>query len=147
MKKISIIVLLSFVTFTSSAQGLSWAFPFVVWEGHVYEVTNEKVSESDIGQIIGEVKTIPDDMTGEYYGNASNAYPKGTKYYKINNLKTDTNIAVEVEENQWKKASYTHDAPFHWMNLLSKILPFIITILIIFILFVGFRKLKANFTS
>lgn len=55
--------------FTFSAQGLDLAYPFVVWEGNVYEVTDEEVSKNDIEKEIGQVKTIPNDMTGDYYGN------------------------------------------------------------------------------
>ncbi len=53
--------------FTSSVQALSWAYPFVVWNGNVYEVKEEKVLESEIGKSIGEVKTRPNNMTGNYY--------------------------------------------------------------------------------
>ncbi|TXC86056.1 hypothetical protein FS935_18600 [Metabacillus litoralis] len=145
MKKIILFVLINLL-FTASAQGLSWAYPFVVWDGNVYEVTDEEVSENDIEKEIGQVKTIPNDMTGDYYGNASNAFPKGTKYYKINNSKTDLTIAVEVKKNHWNKAIYSHDAPFHWMNLLVKVLPFLGVGLVVFLLFVFLAKLKKKVT-
>ncbi|WP_235848505.1 cytochrome c-type biogenesis protein [Litchfieldia alkalitelluris] len=92
----------------------------------MYEVKEETVAASDIGDRIGEVKTYPNDMTGNYYGNASNAYPKGTKYFEIINLPIETAIAVEVRANQWKKAEYVQEAPFHWMNVLIKLLPFLL---------------------
>lgn len=62
-------------------------------------------------------------MTGDYYGNASNLYPIGTKYYEIKDLSTSTAIAVK-EDNQWVKSVYVHKAPFHIMNILTH--PFFI---------------------
>lgn len=138
MKKILIFFFLLMFT-TTSVQALSWAYSFVVWDGNVYEVTKEKVSEGDIGRHIGEVKTRPNDMTGSYYGNASNAYPKGTNYFEIKGESTATSIAVEIENNEWVKAIYVHPAPFHWMDLFTKVLP-IVVILLIIIVFVRHCK-------
>lgn len=135
MKRVIILFFLLIFT-TTSVQALSWAYSFVAWKGNVYEVTKEKISKSDIGRHLGEVKTKPNDVTGRYYGDASNAYPKGTKYFEINGESTETSIAVEVENNQWVKAVYVHKVPFHWMNIITRILPilFIIVIVIAFIL-------------
>ncbi|WP_416151437.1 hypothetical protein ACM26V_10860 [Salipaludibacillus sp. HK11] len=127
-------------TVTTSVQALSWAYSFVVWNGNVYEVKEEKVLESDIGKEIGEVKTKPNDMTGDYYGNASNAYPKGTKYFEINNISTENAISVEVGDNEWQKAVYVHQAPFHWMDIFTKILPIFILIGIVIFILVRFKK-------
>lgn len=56
------------ILIVSSVQALSWAYPFVVWNGRVYEVKLEETGEDNkIGKMIGEVKTKPDEMTGEYY--------------------------------------------------------------------------------
>jgi hypothetical protein len=110
------------IVFAASAQALSWAYPFVVWDGNVYEVTEEKVPESQIEKKIGEVETRPDDMTGDYYGNASNEYPIGTKYFEIKDLPADEGIAVEIAENEWQKAVFAHEAPFHWMDAVPYIL-------------------------
>lgn len=127
----NVVLLLLFVLiFTSSAQALSWAYSFVVWNGNVYEVTDEIVVENEIGKSIGEVKTTPNDMTGEYYGDASNVYPIGTKYYEINNVSTDKAIAVEAKENQYHKAIFIRKAPLHWMD----IVPFLIFIVLIIII-------------
>ncbi len=128
MKKTVSFFIIFIFAFTSSIQALSWAYPFVVWDGNVYEVKQEKLVEKEIGEWIGEVKTRPNDMTGEYYGNASNAYPKGTPYYEINNIPTEKAIAVKVSENRWQKAIYSHEAPFHWLDLLKIIIPIIIFI-------------------
>ncbi|WP_075618596.1 hypothetical protein [Paenisporosarcina indica] len=130
MKKVIILFFLLIFS-TTSVQALSWSYSFVVWKGNVYEVTKEKISESDIVRHLGEVKTKPNDMTGSYYGDASNAYPKGTRYFEINGELTETSIAVEVENNQWVKAVYVHKAPFHWMDIIIKVLPILIILLIV----------------
>ncbi|MET3699711.1 hypothetical protein SAMN05877753_10179 [Bacillus oleivorans] len=127
MKKISLLIFLLTLFIHSSGQALTWAYPFVVWDRNVYEVTEEKVPRQEIEKYIGKVKSRADDMTGEYYGNASNAYPIGTKYYKIKGISTESAIAVEVHENDWLKAEYEHDAPFHWIDYVK------LTLFIIFI--------------
>ncbi|MGG0716228.1 hypothetical protein ABE096_01325 [Robertmurraya massiliosenegalensis] len=136
MKRIMLLSLLLIFMISSSVQALSWAISFVVWEGKVYEVKQEEIIEnSEIGKIIGEVKTKPDDMTGDYYGDASNFYPIGTKYYEIKGTSTSTAIAVK-EENQWVKAVYVHKAPFHIMNVISNFY-FISAVIIIALIIVG----------
>ena len=137
-------VILFFVVFifliTSSVQALSWAYSFVVWDGNVYEVKEDNIPESEIGNKIGEVKTKPNDMTGNYYGDASNAYPKGTEYFEINRISTEIAIAVEVEENKWQKAVYAHEAPFRLIDLFTKILPFLIVIPMAIVIIFQFKK-------
>ncbi|QDQ03457.1 hypothetical protein FOH38_19025 [Lysinibacillus fusiformis] len=142
MMKRAILFFVFIFAFTSSVQALDWAYPFVVWNGNVYEVKEEKVVERQIGEVIGEVKTRPNDMTGDYYGDASNAYPKGTKYFAINEVATETAIAVEIGENQWQKAVYVHEAPFHWMNVCTKILPVVILISLVTIIVLRLKKRK-----
>lgn len=107
MKKV--LMLFSILIFmTTSVQALDWAYSFVVWKGNVYEVTKEKISENEIGRFLGKVRTKSNDMTGSYYGNASNAYPIGTKYFEINGELPENSIAVEIENNQWLKSIYVH---------------------------------------
>lgn len=142
LKKVVMFYLLFIFMYTSSVQALSWAYAFVVWDGKVYKVTEEKLLDSEIGESIGEVETKPNDMTGNYYGNASNSYPKGTKYFKINDIPTSAVIAVEVEDDVWQKAVYVHKAPFHWMNLFTNIVPIIILIVIFIICLLFFIKVK-----
>ena len=137
MKKILFFILFMLI-FISSAQALSWAYSFVVWNGNVYEVTDVKVVENEIGEHIAEVKTTPNDMTGNYYGDASNVYPKGTKYYELNNVSSDIAIAVEIKENQYQKATFIREAPFHWMDLF----PFLILIGMIIIIIKDIRSGK-----
>jgi len=136
VRRITVSSLLLIFMMSSSVQALSWAYPFVVWKGKVYEVKQEEtIQDNEIGKIIGKVKTQPNDMTGNYYGNASNYYPKGTKYYEIKGESTSTAIAVK-EDNKWVKAVYVHKAPFHVMNVLSNFL-FLSVIAIISLIIIG----------
>jgi hypothetical protein len=121
MRKITFLSLVLILMISSSVHALSWAISFVVLKGNVYEVKQEEmIEEREIGKVIGEVKTTPDDMTGEYYGDASNFYPKGTKYYAIKGIPTSKAIAIK-NDNQYLKAVYVHKAPFHIMNVLTNI--------------------------
>ncbi|QPQ30372.1 hypothetical protein [Lysinibacillus sp. JNUCC 51] len=146
MKRIPLLSLFLIFMISSSVQALSWAYPFVVWKGKVYEVKqNEFIEDSEIVKSIGEVKTKPNDMTGEYYGDASNYFPKGTKYYAIKG--TSTSIAIAVKENnQWVKAVFVHKAPFHIMNVISNI--YFISVIVIIVLFtmgvILFRSKKSK---
>lgn len=134
MRRITLLFLLLVFIISSSVQALSWSYPFVVWKENVYEAKQEEfIADSKIGKIIGKVKTKPNDMTGSYYGDASNYYPRGTKYYEIKGISTSTEIAVK-EDGKWIKAVYVHKAPFHLMNIfsdISLILAIVITTLIV----------------
>lgn len=144
MKRTILIVALFVFTFTSTVHALSWAYSFVVWNGNVYEVKKEKVLADQIGESIGKVKTRPNDMTGNYFGNASNVFPVGTKYFEINNISPENAIAVEVRENHWQKAVYVHEAPFHWMNVFIKLLPILILIAFVIIIWLRIKKREKN---
>ena len=78
-----------------------WAFPFVVWDGYIYVISDELVEEVD--KKIGRV-TKYNDMEGTYSGNFSNEYKKGTAYYSIPGVSTDEAIAIEEEGGNYKKA-------------------------------------------
>jgi hypothetical protein len=106
----------------------------VVWKGNVFRVTDEKITSSQIKKTIGGVETKPDEMTGNYYGNASNAYPIGTGYYEIIGVPYDTAIAVRIENRKWLKAVYAHEAPFHLMNYISKPYLYLMALLVISLL-------------
>lgn len=135
MKKLSLLVILLFLFVASPVQALSWAYPFVAWDGNVYEVKEEEIlQESDIGEVIGEVKTQTDDMTGNFYGDASNLYPIGTKYYEIAGTPTSETIAVEVD-GEWLKAEYAHKVPFHIMNVLTSF--YFIGAVVLIVLLIG----------
>lgn len=121
MKKTGALTLVFLLLAMAPVQALSWAYEFVSWDGNVYEVLDEPIKEDSIGKTIGEVKAEPDDMTGDFYGNASNAYPIGTKYFEIIGMSTDQEIAVEIETKQWVKASFVNKSPFNWMNFINYI--------------------------
>lgn len=132
MKRVLLLFVICFMVASSSTYALSWAYKFVAWEGGVYEVTEEFVDASDIGEKIGKVKRMADDMTGAYYGDASNYYEKGTRYYAIKGIDPGTAIAVEEQQDMWVKAVYLHEAPFHWTD----ILPYMLMVIAAFVLFI-----------
>jgi hypothetical protein len=78
----------------------SWAYPFVVWDGYIYIVNDEYVTEID--KEIGQVTKYSDMY--QQPGNFSNAYEKGTKYFSIKGISTDKSIAVEDGNGKYKKA-------------------------------------------
>lgn len=138
MRRVTFLSLLFFFTISTNVHALSWAYAFVAWEGKMYEVKQDEwIADSEIGQAIGKVNTKPNDMTGNYYGSASNYYPKGTKYYEIKGISTSNAIAIK-EGNQWVKAVYVHEAPFHIMNIFTNI--FFISGLIVVALIVVLRR-------
>ena len=137
MKKIAFLSLILVFMVSSSIQAHKWAYVFVVWDGKVYEVIEEEmIEESEIGKSIGEVKTKPNSNTYRYYGNASNYYPVGTPYYEIKGISTSTAIAVKVD-NEWLKAVYVHNAPFHIMNIVTSLLK-IVPVVLIGLILIGF---------
>ncbi|MDW0115358.1 hypothetical protein QTL97_00190 [Sporosarcina thermotolerans] len=144
MKKTIMCLLIITLLVNSSAHALSWAIEFVVWNGKVYEVTDEKVIDSLIGKRIGEVKTKPNDMTGSHYGNASNYYPIGTGYFKISGISPRDAIAVEESAGKWVKAVYAHKAPFHWMNVFNGIFPFLVLFAIVLLFVLWKRKVRRH---
>lgn len=90
----------------SSSSGGSagdWAYNFVVWNGDIYEILNEEVNTSEIEGAIGEVKQYS-DYEGIYSDGFSNKYQAGTNLYKIKDLETSVNIAIETEEGHYIKA-------------------------------------------
>ena len=113
-------LLLLFLSVSMSAQALSWAYAFVVLDGRVYEVMDVAVLEADLGDVVGEVKTLADDMDGSFYGDASNMYPIGTTYRKVKGEVKEDVLAVE-DGSGWKRAEYRHDAPFSMRDHLDKV--------------------------
>ncbi|MEI4771346.1 hypothetical protein WAX74_17100 [Psychrobacillus sp. FJAT-51614] len=132
MEKVAILFTLYLFAITPTVYALEWAYSFVVWKGNVYEVIEEEIGVSNIGRVLGEVETKANDITGKHYGNASNSYPIGTKYYEIKGIPSDTAIAVEIEEKQWVKAEFVRKEPTYWI---VKLWPFLFLILIIVVVF------------
>jgi hypothetical protein len=146
IKKFLLLLTILLLTSSTTVHGLSWAYSFVVWKGKVYEVTKETIEMEQVGKRIGAVKTRPNEMTGNYYGDASNAYEIGTKYYKINDVATSKAIAVEVEKGHWQKAVFAHEAPFHWLDLFTKILPILmISAMILSLIYWLFKKTRSSY--
>jgi len=98
-----IVFILSISSILFSNKSLAdWAYAFVVWDGYVYVITDELVSEID--KEIGHV-TKSSDREGTYSGNFSNSYPKGTKYYSIQGISTDKAIAVQKDNGTYIRAT------------------------------------------
>lgn len=110
MKRVTWLVVI-LLSITVSVQALSWAYAFVVFDGRVYEVLDKTIEEAELGNVVGEVKTMADDMDGSYYGDASNFYPIGTKYREVEGEPVQDVLAVE-DGDAWKRAEYIRDAPF-----------------------------------
>ncbi|WP_077619555.1 hypothetical protein [Bacillus sinesaloumensis] len=120
MKKIVCLTMVCLLLSSATVSALSWAYAFVVHDGKVYEVKEDMtINQTELGKMIGKVKTKADEYTGDYYGNASNYYDIGTRYYEITGISTDEAIAVEVEKDHYAKAVYAHDSPFHLMDVLT----------------------------
>jgi hypothetical protein len=77
--------------FLNKVVATKWVHPFVVWNGYVYVVSEQYVTE--VGQEIGEV-TKYSDME-QYPGNFSNVFKKGTKYYAIRDINRKEAIAIQ----------------------------------------------------
>jgi len=137
MRRVIGLVLL-FLSVSMSAQALSWAYAFVVLDGRVYEVMDVAVLEADLGEVVGEVKTMADDMDGSYYGDASNMYPVGTTYRKVNGEATEDVLAVE-DGSGWKRAEYRHDAPFSMRDHLDKVAYGFVGLGLVFFVMYRFR--------
>lgn len=88
------------VILTGCSTNADWNSAFVVWNGDMYEVSNEYVEETD--KEIGRV-TKYSEREGTYLGNFSNTYSKGTAFYSIKGINTDEAIAIE-EDEKYRKA-------------------------------------------
>ncbi|MEZ7173083.1 hypothetical protein [Sporosarcina sp. OR05] len=93
---IGLLILFILASCSSSAD---WNASFVVWEGDMYELTEEYVEgDENIGKV-----TKDSDREGTYSGTFSNTYKKGTKLYSIEGIPTDEAIAIE-ENGTFRKA-------------------------------------------
>jgi len=109
-----------------------WAYSFVVYDGYIYVISDEYVA--DIDNEIGQV-TKYSDKEDTYYGNFSNTYKKGTKYYSIKGVSTDLAIAVDdngkyikaIRSGEYAGGKYS---PFSF--IIGGIIVFIILTLVIY---------------
>lgn len=101
-----IISILFIVTLAAGCSSESWASSFVVWDGYIYQISDEYISKvgEEIGEEIGEV-TIYSDKEGTYSGNFSNEYQVGTKYFSIEGVNTKEAIAIEESDGKYRKAT------------------------------------------
>lgn len=98
---VALVFLVVFSSLLPDKTSADWAFPFVVWDGYIYVISDEFVEEVD--EKIGRV-TKYSDKEGTYSGNFSNVYKKGTNYYSIKGVPTDEAIAIGEEGGKYKKA-------------------------------------------
>jgi hypothetical protein len=98
------VLFIGFTLFLTPAYA-DWAKSFVVFDGGSYAISDIELEASQVGSVIGKV-TKYSDTEGTYSGNFSNRYPKGTSYYKINDLAVGEAIAVGNGEGKWVKALY-----------------------------------------
>jgi hypothetical protein len=110
-----------------------WAYKFVVYDDYTYVVKDEFVTEID--KEIGHV-TKYSGIEGTYYGNFSNVYKEGTKYYSIKGVSTETAIAVEVNGNYIKairKGEYAGWKYSPFSLILGGLIIFILLTLLIYL--------------
>lgn len=88
-----------------AAVSADWAYPFVVYSGSLYVVTDTVVEPERIGNLLGKV-TRYSDREGTYGGNFSNAFPKGTRYYAIEGMSEKQGIAAQTEDGRYVLAEY-----------------------------------------
>ena len=121
-KRIIPVLALFLLLFSTSAYALSWAYPFVSWNGRVYQVTDLTLGEDLVSKKIGEVEVKPNEETGKYQGNASNEFDVGTAYYQIKDMKTDEAIAVQVD-GQYRKAVFKFEQANGASNMVKEFSP------------------------
>lgn len=137
---VSIVLLIAIMTaalFPQQSKATDWAYRFVVWNDTIYVVSEEYVT--DVEEEIGQVTHYSDqNQTG---GNFSNAYPKGTKYYAIQEVERKEAIAVQQEDHTYIKA-YSNGAYEYKPRDSHFLLPMgfaLLFIMIIGIIFFGTR--------
>ncbi|WP_379128935.1 hypothetical protein [Paenibacillus sp. sgz500958] len=91
--------------FLAGIASADWAYAFVVYNGNSYVISEVQVDPGQIGSSIGTVTRYSDEE-GTYSGNFSNKYPKGTKYYAINNIEVKESIAVKESGNVYIRADF-----------------------------------------
>jgi hypothetical protein len=120
----------------------SWAFQFVVYSSNIYKVTNEIISPDKINKRIGQVSHFS-DKEGTYRGNFSNVYPKGTRYFSIEGIDKNKEIAIKTEDNIYLKAiyqgRYTSQSLFYDSDFWMKMIFGICGLIIIFFIYKKIR--------
>ena len=138
------VVLVFLFVFTSllpNKSSANWAYPFVVWDGYIYVISDEFVEEVD--EKIGRV-TKYSDVEGTYSGNFSNVYKKGTAYYSIKGVSTDKAIAIEDGRGKYKKAvrDGEYEGNKNSLGVPIMIVGFIVLIILLWILLANYKSRK-----
>ncbi|MBK3494148.1 hypothetical protein JFL43_04595 [Viridibacillus sp. YIM B01967] len=116
-KIITLFIFICLMTIPNHSSATKWGYSLVTWDGYVYEVTDELVTEVD--KEIGHVTSYSDmEPLG---GNFSNTYKKGTKYFSINEISTDQAIAVQVKDDQFLKAVMRHEQQSTLLNTIREL--------------------------
>lgn len=137
MKKTGLLLmclLASTTLFITSAQA-DWAYRFVVNEGKIYIVSDDKIDIEQIDSAIGRV-TSYSDQEGTYSGNFSNYYPEGTEYYNIRGVSLKEAIAIKISEESFIKADYGGlygGSRLNWVEVLPFVIGLILLVIIVFI--------------
>ncbi|WP_052302338.1 hypothetical protein [Bacillus sp. SG-1] len=135
-------IMLSFTSIASNTIATSWAYPFIVWQGHIYVVTEEPVI--DIEMKIGEVTAFSDMQ--QLPANFSNEFSMGTKFYTIKNISTDNAIAVEVDNGIYhradKKGIYGAKEPVVYNGKVSVMVLSILIVMLSIGIIMGLRNLR-----
>lgn len=144
-KKIGSLSILVLLLLAPNVRALSWAYEFVVFDHKLYVVqVDATVDKMMIGDKIGEVKVEANDYSGDYYGDASNTYAKGTPYYEIIDTPISEAIAVAVD-GSYKLAIYETDVPFKVQEVLMN--PWfwagVFTIIFLFVIYIT-RGVRLN---
>ncbi|WP_226669814.1 hypothetical protein [Metabacillus litoralis] len=139
---IFIMILFTYLLIPYKSFATSWPYPFVVWDGYIYVVNDEYVT--DIGSEIGRVTRFSD--MEQYAGNFSNSYEIGTKYYSIQGIGTEEAIAIQLDNGRFKKAvrkeEYTYGKEMYNFFRFFIFLVFFIVIIGIGILIIEKKKVK-----
>ncbi|MFE6169871.1 hypothetical protein ACFVP8_18655 [Viridibacillus arvi] len=117
---IALFIFICFMTLPNHSSATKWVYSLVTWDGYVYEVTDELITEID--KEIGHVTSYSDmEPLG---GNFSNTYKKGTKYFSIKGISTEQAIAIQVKDDQFLKAVMRHEQQSTVLNTVQNKLFF-----------------------
>ncbi|MGE7932257.1 hypothetical protein [Viridibacillus arvi] len=138
---IALFIFICFITLPNHSSATKWVYSLVTWDGYVYEVTDELITEID--KEIGHVTSYSDmEPLG---GNFSNTYKKGTKYFSIKEISTEQAIAIQVKDDQFLKAVMRHEQQSTVLNTLQNKLffPFAAGIIVLILMtIVIIKRLK-----
>lgn len=131
---ILLMFLLASSLFLGNSAHADWAYKFVVNDGNIYiPADDQEVEPAQIGSKIGKV-TRYSDHEATYSGNFSNSYPKGTGYYKINDVDVKEAIAIKTNSDTFIRANYEGRYAGANKLSLSKIIPYVIGVFLLALL-------------